>query len=272
MTPFPTTSIPVRSSTDPTILYTVTVGPGAGDTDLTVECTCPSREHPCKHGRRILRELAEALVGVPELEHYRQALNASAADGFPAHRETAGQPRTPTYTVGMLRPEDLREPPTPDEWAAAAGDPQAEAALRWRETEYAKRHPELDRQAVVDRVALALGKHGVAVREDLAELAVEAGLEVIPPTASDWTAWDRRTEDAERALSLSADPDTPSDVAAARDAEALDTYATGRELLARAQACREGAGADRLEVIRQEFDTREAHRLEAARRRQETAR
>lgn len=146
-------TIPVRSSSDPAVLYTVTVD-GTGE----ATCTCPAFEHrpgPCKHARQVLADLAEVL---PEVKVPDQPAPARAVPPRPAPA-----------------PGPADEGPTADEWMAAeralaqAGDdPEALAAARRA------------LRVLEGREAMAAASHGAT-----ADLAVP-GAELVPSPA--WKA------------------------------------------------------------------------------------
>ena len=258
MVAFPTTAIRVASSSDPSVLYTVTI------TSATeASCTCPAAEHrpgPCKHARAVLEELAGVLPQIPELAEH--ADSAGATPPGDARPPAAGPPR-----AGEASPND---PPTADEWIAAhkaiAADPedptarQTLRALEWRERMYAKANPAEDPERIRALVVKVLGRHGQYVTEELAEAVRLVGLPVVPPTIREWRAAERERDDAEAAWERR--PPSSSMIRSAYRGRQLGARDALLELRARAEAWRlHGGTAAGLEERREVL-----HGLEAQRR------
>lgn len=207
------TRITVRSESRPDVTYTVTID-GEGAT-----CDCPHApftDEPCKHARPILAELADVLGEAP-------AWRRGAREPSPAATPT------PALADDHLAAQRALEADPSD--AAAR---QAARALEWREREEAIREPDSDTAGIRLRVAKALGGWGVAVTEELAQLARDAGLEVIPPTVAEVEA---AAAEFEAASSPSLGSIRQRHAWRARYDAALEA---GFVLRARATACREG--------------------------------
>jgi len=233
----PSMTIPVRSESDPEVVYTVTIGADGAT------CSCPAatyRPGPCKHAAPILADIADVAGEAPA---WQQPTPTAAPSPAPA-----------------LADEHLAAQRALEADPADAAARQAARAVEWAEHVEAIAEPDSDTAGVAARIAKALGGWGVAVTEELAQLAREVGLQVIPPTVAEVEA-----AAAEFAACCEAGPSLGSIAQRHnRRARYLEAMEAGLRVRARATAGRNGCTTEAYEAALAELMEAEHDRRRAA--------